>query len=79
MTYGNNDFKKISPPLKTVDSNYNKDPVDGYAFEDSTLWLGTRFNKFLRFDGKTLNMVVSQLRCTSGVKHLLPDLPSLNK
>ena len=55
MTYANNKFNNISPPLTRTDSNYNKDPVDAYAFEDSTLWLGTRFNKLLSFDGKTLS------------------------
>ena len=55
MTYANNEFIKISPPPVHTDTNYFKDPVDAYAYENSTLWMGTRFNKLLSFNGKTLS------------------------
>ncbi|MEO7046079.1 MAG: histidine kinase, partial [Ferruginibacter sp.] len=47
-----NAFKKVFPP--SSDTNFYKDPVDAYTFKDSDLWIATRYNKLLSFDGKSL-------------------------
>ncbi len=55
MIYANHKFKKILPPATTPDKNYYRDPVDAYTYDqDTNLWMATRFNKLLRFDGKKL-------------------------
>lgn len=54
MMYANNQLKKIPPPITPTDKNYYKDPVDAYTLEDSVVWMATRYNKLLNFDGKKL-------------------------
>ncbi|MDB5152252.1 MAG: hypothetical protein JWR54_1003 [Mucilaginibacter sp.] len=55
LFYANNSFKQILPPKLPIDKNYYKDIIDAYTFDDkNTLWMVTRFRKFLHFNGKTL-------------------------
>lgn len=55
MIYENNKFKRILPPAIPPDKNYYKDPVDAYTYDqDNNLWIATRFDKLLLFDGKKL-------------------------
>jgi ligand-binding sensor domain-containing protein len=55
LLYGNNRCKQIMPPRSPGSEYYYKDPVDAYTFDDkNTLWIVTRFKKFLHFNGKTL-------------------------
>jgi ligand-binding sensor domain-containing protein len=51
----NNGYKQIMPPKCPGNENYYKDIIDAYTFDDrNTLWMLTRFKKFLHFNGKTL-------------------------
>ena len=55
MIYSNNKFTRILPPATPTDSNYYKDPVDAYTYDqNNNLWIATRFDKLLLFDGKKL-------------------------
>lgn len=54
LLYANNSFIPIPPP-QSDKKNYLRDPVDAYTFDEkNTLWLVTRFKRFLHFDGKNL-------------------------
>ncbi|HUZ61689.1 MAG TPA: two-component regulator propeller domain-containing protein [Hanamia sp.] len=65
VIYANNKFTKILPPPNSPDNNYYKDPVDGYTYDqDNNLWIATRFNKLLLFDGKKLTDYSSLLHLT---------------
>jgi ligand-binding sensor domain-containing protein len=53
--YVDNCCKQIMPPKTAGNKNYYKDPVDAFTFDNkNSLWMVTRFRKFLRFNGKTL-------------------------
>lgn len=53
--YENNSFKQIMPPSSSGKEDYYRDPVDAFAFDEiNSLWLITRFRKFLHFNGNTL-------------------------
>jgi ligand-binding sensor domain-containing protein len=55
LVYANNQSKQIMPPNSAVNENYYKDPVDIFAFDEkNTLWMITRFRRFLHFDGNKL-------------------------
>jgi ligand-binding sensor domain-containing protein len=55
LLYDNNSCKQIMPPKAPGNENYYRDPVDAYTFDDqNTLWMVTRFKKFLHFNGKAL-------------------------
>ena len=55
MTYDQHGFTRIPRPTMRTDKNYYEDPVDAYTYDgDRNLWLATRYNKLLRFDGKML-------------------------
>jgi len=54
--YENNSCKQIIPPLSPGNENYYKDIVDAYTFDSrNTVWMITRFKKFLHFNGKKLD------------------------
>lgn len=62
QVYANNKFKQIEPPQSRGNENYYKDPVDVYTFDEkNSLWMITRFKKFLHFNGKTLEDFSSKL------------------
>jgi ligand-binding sensor domain-containing protein len=55
LLYADNSCKQIMPPKAPGNENYYRDPVDAYTFDDkNSLWMITRFRRFLRFNGKTL-------------------------
>jgi ligand-binding sensor domain-containing protein len=55
LMYEGGSFKQIMPPHAPGNENYYKDPVDYYTFDaNNSLWMITRFKRFLNFTGKTL-------------------------
>ncbi|HEY5407505.1 MAG TPA: histidine kinase [Ginsengibacter sp.] len=53
--YSRNAFNSIPPPIGSGNQNYYKDPVDAYTFDNKkSLWLVTRFLRFLHFNGRSL-------------------------
>ncbi len=55
LLYTGSSCKQIMPPKAPGNENYYRDPVDAYTFDDNnTLWMVTRFKRFLHFNGKTL-------------------------
>jgi len=63
VIYSNNQYKKIKPPAAPDNKNYYKDPVDFFTFDNkNSLWMLTRFKKFLHFDGNKLQDFSSALK-----------------
>jgi ligand-binding sensor domain-containing protein len=55
LLYQNNNCKQVLPPPSPGNKDYYHDPVDAYTFDKkNTLWMVTRFKRFLHFNGKTL-------------------------
>lgn len=53
--YQNNTYKQIMPPQSHGNENYYRDIIDAYTFDQkNTLWVTTRFKRFLHFNGKKL-------------------------
>src|SRR4051794_24693970 len=47
--YYNNGFKQIKPP-SSGNKNFYRDPIDAYTLDEkNSLWIITRFRKFLHF------------------------------
>src|SRR6185437_14684319 len=62
VLYTNNQCKQIMPPHSPGNENYYKDPVDYFAFDNkNSLWMVTRFRKFLHFDNNQLEDFSSAL------------------
>jgi ligand-binding sensor domain-containing protein len=63
LVYSNNQCKKIMPPHSPGNENYYKDPVDLFAFDNKkSLWMITRFRKFLHFNANKLEDFSSALK-----------------
>jgi len=63
LLYANNQCKQIMPPHSPGNENYYKDPVDYFSFDKkNSLWMLTRFRKFLHFDGYKLEDFSSSLK-----------------
>ncbi|MEO8852658.1 MAG: two-component regulator propeller domain-containing protein [Ginsengibacter sp.] len=55
LVYQNNSFKQIKRPQTIDKKSYYTDLVDSYTFDaPGSLWMTTRFNRLLHFDGKKL-------------------------
>ena len=53
VLYDSGHYKKIMPP--STDKNFFRDPIDAYTFdENNTVWMITRFRKFLHFNGSSI-------------------------
>jgi ligand-binding sensor domain-containing protein len=62
LIYGNNKCTKVKPPHSPGYENYYKDPVDIFTLDEkNSLWMLTRFRKFLHFDGNKLEDFSSAL------------------
>ncbi len=62
LVYANNQCRQVMPPQAAGNKNYYKDPVDAYTFDDkNTLWMVTRFKRFLHLNGETLEDFSSTL------------------
>lgn len=55
VIYSDSHSKKIMPPHSSGNEKYYKDPADFFAFDEKkSLWIITRFKKFLHFNGNEL-------------------------
>jgi len=55
LLYENEKCKQIMPPHAPGNENYYRDPIDAYTFDDkNSLWMVTRFRRFLHFNGQKL-------------------------
>lgn len=66
LIYQNTCCKQIIPPKNSDDTNYYIDPVYAYTFDKTnSLWMTTRFRKFLHFNGKKLEDYSNALHLTT--------------
>ncbi len=55
LMYADSSCKQIMPPHAPGNENFYRDPVDYYTFDaNNSLWMLTRFKRFLHFNGETL-------------------------
>ncbi|HEY5392346.1 MAG TPA: histidine kinase, partial [Hanamia sp.] len=55
VLYAKNQCEQIMPPQSPGNENYYKDPVDYFSFDNkNSLWMVTRFRKFLHFESDKL-------------------------
>jgi len=63
VVYGDNQCKQILPPQSPGNENYYRDPVDFFTLDNkNSVWMLTRFRKFLHFDGSQLEDFSSALQ-----------------
>ena len=55
LIYSKKRYKQVMPPRSAGNENYYKDPVDFFSFDKkNSLWMLTRFRKFLHFNNGKL-------------------------
>ena len=66
LVYQDSYCRQIMPPPLPGNKNYYNDPVDAYTFDEkNSLWMITRFRKFLHFNGNILEDFSSALHLST--------------